>query len=94
MPLKSAPSAGFLRQAESLCVPNSMIPRPNMPKISAYHRHCSPFSGESTRRLGSIALRDRARIQGCTSLRANTTRSLLVSGSQVRVPFSRRHARA
>jgi len=40
---KSAPSAGFLRQAESLCVPNSIIPRPNMPKISAYHRYCSRF---------------------------------------------------
>jgi hypothetical protein len=43
MPLKSAPLAGFLRQAESLCVPNSMIARPNMPKISAYCRHCSRF---------------------------------------------------
>jgi hypothetical protein len=43
MPLKSVPLAGFLRQAESLCVPNSMVPRPNMPKISAYQRHCSRF---------------------------------------------------
>jgi hypothetical protein len=43
MPLKSAPLAGFLRQAESLCVPNSMISRPNVPKISAYCRHCSRF---------------------------------------------------
>src|SRR5689334_9133645 len=43
MPLKSAPLAGFLRRAESLCLPNSMTPRPNMPKISAYRRHCSRF---------------------------------------------------
>jgi hypothetical protein len=52
MPLKSAPLAGFLRQAESLCVPNLMIPRPNMLKISANRRHCSRFLKKSTRRLG------------------------------------------
>jgi hypothetical protein len=32
MPVKSAPLAGFLPQAESLFVPNSMISRPNMRK--------------------------------------------------------------
>ena len=40
---KSPLLAGFLRQAESLCIPNSMISWPNMPKISAYRRHCSRF---------------------------------------------------
>ena len=56
---RSPTLAGFSHQAESLCVPNWMVPRPNTPKISACLRHCSRFSGESCRRLGSIALRDR-----------------------------------
>jgi hypothetical protein len=37
------PLAGFSHQAESLCVPNRVVPRDNTPKISASLRHCSRF---------------------------------------------------
>ena len=40
---RSPPLAGFSHQAESLCVPNWVVPRPNTPKISASLRHCSRF---------------------------------------------------
>ena len=40
---RSPPLAGFSHQAESLCVPIWMVPRPNTPKISACLRHCSRF---------------------------------------------------
>jgi hypothetical protein len=93
MPLKSAPLAGFLRQAESLCVPNSMIPRPNMPKISAYRRHCSRFL--ENRRGDLVRLHCVTGHGFKVALAFEAIRPAdLIQWVPGRVPFSRRHARA